>query len=536
MRRRILGVMALAVAMLVLAGCSVMPVAEQMPEPSQEAEAPELDEKQQITKAYVDAAIARYERDGQEAAFAHFNNLESIEDDRYIVIMRAEDQVILSIPYAGFLGTTHWTGVGTPIGNLISRATEEGNWFRFLTYNLKTGQEEPALYFTVLKDNLIFMSVHTIVLEDLAAATQDYVQRAIDFFDREGREATIQFYDSRESLDGQFYLFLIDENDIYLAHPIFPHLKGTDIKNVVGSDGYELGKEIAKATEAGHWVEYLWPHPVTRVEGPKSAWVIRHGGLIFASGYYDPGTEAEDPAWKGANPQEYTVTYVEQAIARYDRDGLEAMKNYYNSVASFEGQWYLFVMDADDIYIVHPLLPHLIGTDIKVLVDSTGFELGKAFANATAEGNWIEYLWPHPITLQDAPKVGYAKRHDGLIFASGYYPVSDPQETTQDYVARAIAFYDREGLEATVAHYGSKESIEGQWFLTMFDLEYTVLLDPLEPSLIGKPSGIEIDADENGVWSTHTSLGLTSSESDVIHIWAVIHDNLIFVSGYFASE
>lgn len=330
---------------------------------------------------------------------------------------------------------------------------------------------------------------------------------------------------------------MIDENDIYLAHPIFPHLKGTDIKAVVGSDGYELGKEIAKATETGHWVEYLWPHPVTGVEGPKSAWVIRHGGLIFASGYYDPDTEAEEPAWKGADPQEYTVTYVEQAIARYDRDGLEAMKNYYNSVASFEGQWYLFVMDSNDIYIVHPLLSNLIGTDIKTLVDSTGFELGKAFANATAEGTWIEYLWPHPYTLQDAPKVGYAKRHDDLIFASGYYPVDDPRETTQDYVARAIAFYEREGLEATVAHYNSKESVEGQWYLVLVDSDRTLLVDPFAGEALGNKFPFKIeDVDENGVWTISSSLGLTTSEKDVAHTWWIEYDGLFFASGYYASE
>lgn len=215
MSRRILGVLTLAAAILALVGCSVMPVATTPtaqpldPTPTVEAQPEqELDEQQQVTKAYVDAAIARYERDGQEAAFAHFNSPESIENFRFMVIMQTEDQKILSAPFTYYRGTSHWTGLGTPIGNLISQATEDGNWFRFLTRNLETGQEEPALYYTVLKDDLIFMSVHTILFEDLAAATQDYVQRAIDFFDREGREATIRFYDSRESLDGQFYLIL----------------------------------------------------------------------------------------------------------------------------------------------------------------------------------------------------------------------------------------------------------------------------------------------------------------------------------------
>ena len=272
-------------------------------------------------------------------------------------------------------------------------------------------------------DDLIFGAPHFIVREDYA---QDYVRRAIALYEREGLDATIAFYDSPASLDGEFYLFLIGADDIYLAHPILPHLKGTDIKAVTDSSGYALGVEIAKATAEGHWVDYLWPNPITRIEEPKSTWVVRHDGLIFATGYYTPDPQAA-PAWKDADPAEYTVTYVEKAIARYDRDGLEALQRYYNSVGSFEGQWYLFATDANDIYVLHPLFSNLIGTDIKNVTDSSGFELGKEIAKATEAGHWVEYLWPHPFTLQEVPKVAYVVRHKGLLFASGYYPeVEDP--------------------------------------------------------------------------------------------------------------
>ena len=83
-------------------------------------------------------------------------------------------------------------------------------------------------------------------------------------------------------------MFIIDENDLIVSHPVLPDLIGQDIKTIVGSDGYELGEEIARATEAGHWIDYLWPNPVTGKEEPKHSWVIRHNGLIFGSGYYGP--------------------------------------------------------------------------------------------------------------------------------------------------------------------------------------------------------------------------------------------------------
>ena len=52
-------------------------------------------------------------------------------------------------------------------------------------------------------------------------------------------------------MDGQWYVFVIDSDNLYIAHPVMHELIGTGIEEIVGSDGYELGKEIAKATEDG---------------------------------------------------------------------------------------------------------------------------------------------------------------------------------------------------------------------------------------------------------------------------------------------
>ena len=499
-------------------------------------EMPPSTDPRDVTRAYVEAGIAHYEREGLDATVAYYNSPKSIEGERSMMILQAGDQTVLaSVLYPGMIGTNTFSSPNTPLGSLMAQATEEGYWFENFSLNPATQQQEPSLFLAILHDNLIFVSVHSLAREDVAAVTQDYVDRAIEMYNREGLEATIAYYDSRESVDGQFYLFLIDENDLYIVHPIFPHLKGTDIKDVVGSDGQELGKEIAEATEEGHWVDYLWPNPETGLEEPKRAWVIRRDGLIFASGYYTTDPNAEPPAWKGADPREYTVTYVEKAIARYDRDGLEAMKHYYNSVASFEGQFYMFIMDANGLYIVHPLLPHLIGTDIRDVVDSNGYELGKEIVKATEEGHWVDYLWPHPFTLQDAPKVAYAVRHDGLIFVSGYYPLEDPRTKTQAYVAAAIEYYKENGLEATVAYYNSPESFDGQWFLVVIDENQKYIVFGLNPALVGRTT--ERTATEEGQWSISTSVNnpLTPGK-DIYHRWSILYDSLIFSSGYFTSE
>ena len=520
-------------------------------EPAPSEPAPSESEARALTRAYVEEGIVRLERDGLDAALDYYNSDESIQGERAMMILRGDDQTVLaSANYPQLLGNNTFTAPGTTMGIPIAKASPEGHWITaWVLVNPATGEQEAALFLVVRHTivhegrdyELILGAGHFPTRDELA---KDYVQRAIDYYDSEGLDAAIDFYNSPSSIEGEFYLFLIGADDLYLAHPVLPSLIGADIKDVVDSSGYELGKEVAKATEAGHWVDYWWPNPVTRINQPKSTWVVRHDGLIFATGYYSPDPDAEPPAWVDADPRDYTVTYVENAIDRYESDGLEALQRHYNSVTSFEGQWYLFATDADDYYVLHPLLPHLIGTDIKDVVDSTGHELGKALAAADEDGVWVEYLWPHPFTLQDAPKVAYAVRHDGLLFASGYYPVDDPRARTQQYVAEAIAFYQREGLEATIEYYDSPQSIDGQWWLTLAQIE------PSGDALIisygafpqFKTQRLRLADEEKegiteaGIWLKPRPVDNPQApELNFRQPWAVLHDGLIFMSNYFYS-
>ncbi len=519
------------------------PTATPTPEPAPSDE--------ELTHAYVTEAIEFYGQNGLEATVEFYASEASIENERSLILIDKAESVLLAYrPIPALVG--QYIGPGSrfsAFGDLISLATEAGGWDTARGINPATKQEEPRRVLAVLHDGLVFSASHSALVEDIADSTQEYVDKAIARYDSEGLDAVIAHYNSQDSLDGQFYLFLIGADDIYLAHPIFAHLIGTDIKDVVGSDGQELGKEIAQATEEGVWVEYLWPHPVTRKEQQKVTWAIRHDGLIFASGYYAGEPETGEPAWRDADPREYTVEYVERAIERYEQDGLDAMLNYYNSVASFEGEWYLFATDDTDIYHVHPLLPQLIGTDINDVVGSDGYRLGEELAKATEVGVWVEYLWPHPVTLEEVPKVGYAVRRDGMLFASGYYvPAEDPAGQTAAYVQQAIAYYEDNGLEATVAHYNSKESLDGQWGLTLADENDILRVAPLAQHLIGtdlknlatfreREIGKEmVEATEDGLWISYVFPNTRSSETLYAHTWAVRHDGLVFMSRYYDDQ
>ncbi len=512
-------------------------------------------------REYVAKATAKYDQDGLDAVIAHYNSEDSLEGQFYLFLIGADDLYLAHPIFPHLIGTDIKDVVGSDgqeLGKEIALATEDGIWVEYLWPHPVTRREQQKVTWAIRHDGLIFASGYCAGAPEAGSPawrdadpreyTVQYVNRAVERYEQEGLESFLNYYNSVASFEGQWYLFATDADDIYHVHPLIPELIGTDIKAVVGSDGYELGKELAKAVDGGDgvWVEYLWPHPVTRRELQKVTWAIRHDGLIFASGYYAGAPESGSPAWRDADPREYTVQYVHEAIERYERDGLQSFLSYYNSVASFEGEWYLFATDADDIYHVHPLIPRLIGTDIKDVVGSDGFELGKELAKAVdgGEGVWVEYLWPHPVTLKEAPKVGYAVRRDGMLFASGYYVrKADPVGYTKEYVAQAIEHYKDNGLEATIEWYNSRDSLDGQWGLTLADENDIILVAHLATHLVGsdlknvatprRPIGEElVAATEEGIWVSYVLPNIRSSERLYAHTWAIRYDGLLFMSRY----
>ena len=95
-----------------------------------------------------------------------------------------------------------------------------------------------------------------------------------------------------------------------------------------------------------------------------------------------------------ADAAEFTRFFVDSAIARYEAEGREATLDYYNSLESVDGQWYVFIIDSDDTIIAHYDNERL-GRDIKdpVHADVNGYYFGAEFASATEEGKWVGYVF-----------------------------------------------------------------------------------------------------------------------------------------------
>ena len=125
--------------------------------------------------------------------------------------------------------------------------------------------------------------------------TRFFVSNAFSRYQTQGFEATLAHYSREESIRGQWYVFIIDENDRLITHPN-PYRLGLDLKSWVGTDanGYNFGPDMLWATEDGKWGSYVYRSPESGGLGAdhtgtleyKHVWVVRHDGLLFVSGWY----------------------------------------------------------------------------------------------------------------------------------------------------------------------------------------------------------------------------------------------------------
>ena len=115
------------------------------------------------------------------------------------------------------------------------------------------------------------------------------VERAIRYYKAHGREATAQHFSSPGSVDGQWYVFMFDENNIRIAHPTRLDLIGQPVDGPTGVDisGFAYGPQFAQTDEQGQWVSYFSLNPATGAPSQKHTWLQRYDGVVFASGWYE---------------------------------------------------------------------------------------------------------------------------------------------------------------------------------------------------------------------------------------------------------
>ena len=505
------------------------------------------------TKAYVEEAIRRYDSEGRQETLDYYNTMDSVDGELYLFVIDANSKLFVVHPTVpAYIGEDIRGEIGTDItgknfGFEVSTADENGKWVDYVYLNPANDfAHERKLSWVIRHEHLIFGSgwyQRDISSDSVAAAsyTRSIVEQAIVRYDSDGLHETVDYYNTPESMDGQWYVFITDDSDVLIAHAN-PDLVGVHLNDVISpSDGYPAGAQVAAAAvEGGAWTSYTYVNPATGNVETKHSWVIRHDGRVFGSGWYEEGPSRSDS-------EAYTQALVERAMNLYDDLGIEGTLDYYNSSESVDGQWYVVIIDEDDFIIGHydddvrgayGLGP--LGTDV------TGYEFGKDFTTADEDGKWVSYVYNNPATGELGSKHSWVVRHDGLLFASGWY--TDPAEYTKIFVQRALDLYEAEGLDAAIEYYNSEDSVEGQWYVGIIDEDGTILghydddvrgeslLGDLGTDITGYNYGAEmVNVTEDGKWISYVYNNPSTGELGSKHSWVVLRDGLLFGSGWYSE-
>ena len=250
--------------------------------------------------------------------------------------------------------------------------------------------------------------------------TRFIVENAISTYDSQGLDATLAHYNREESIDGQWYVFIIDENDLVIGHPDVQRL-GLDVKGWVGTDanGYNFGPEMLSATGEGKWVSYVYRNPESGGLGIDfdHLWSSRTSGWCGTTACCSPpaGTSDADEFTKSlvaTAARVFREVGLEGTIAYFaspetDFAGLAAVIAYYNSAENVEGDWFAFIADDSGTIIDH-YDKALVGKSLEDVLGTGAFKV-------TAEGNWV--------TTEDVRV--WVVSQDGITFGSGWHSGHD---------------------------------------------------------------------------------------------------------------
>ncbi len=537
--------------------------------------APTAGEPAAFTQAYVAEAIAMYQEQGREATFEYYSSSESAVGRWYLfVIDIAVDELVLH-PSPSLLGAksaTRFDSKGYLYGPDILKATEQGRWvsYHYRTYSGEGGEEGRKHSWVVRHDGLIFGSgwyENVVALptkgDDPARYTQWFVQDAVDVHDVRGLDALIAHANDPAHVDGDWYIYVLDQEATIIAHPI-AELRGQSLLGPLGIDiaGDRYGPAFRDITEEGGWISYYFRNPNGADCEFKHSWAVRRGDVIIGSGWYEDAVPHPLLPSK-CEPVDYTVATVERAVARYRSEGREAAIAHHSSPESVDGRWYVFILEAGSgVMLAHPA-PVYIGQSLmsgsEAFGDAGYYYMGDLI-EATADGIFVRDVLGVPTVDEQNPfhtieevKHYYAVLEDGLIFVSGWYTPAptkaDPAEYARLLVGRALTRFDDTGLEATLAHYNDPASADGPWYVFILedrDGDLYTIAHAARPELVGATRA-RIDAAGfdygeafaavteagGGQWVSHLFTHPVTRSDAPRHDWVVRRGNLLFGAGWY---
>ncbi len=529
------------------------------------------DDNQQVPsealKAYVEAAIEKYDAEGIDAVKEYYRTQASYHSDLDLRLLLLRDGTIevngtfVASEGVDLSGNTDILGVG--YGEKIASADDDGDVIEFLvvtdssdnfTFRKRTAwakrhdglvfssgwtDKETDVETNLFKDNKRLKAVGTAI-------------KAGARLQSNGLFPTVAYYNTPESIDGEFYVILGLPGGNIAADATTPELVGTKISDLTASDDAELGQKIFALAEGEElWITHMWRNPVTGQEERKHTYATRVFGSYIITGYYD---ESPPPALE---PLDATKAYVNEAIRKYDEEGLEATKEYYQSRESIEEELGLYLLLLKgDLIEVNPVFPDARGTGISWRTDPLDRNYGKTLAEADEDGVVVEYLLPIPSDdYTFRKKTAWAIKHDGLVFSAGWTDRETDVESNLTKRQKAIgtvikvrARMQSETVRPTIAYYRDSKSIDGEYYAILGLPDGSIIADATMPQLVGTQIsdlqasddpqlGQKISALQEGeyLWTTHMWPNPETGQEELKHTYAIRFFGFYIISGYYGE-
>lgn len=129
--------------------------------------------------------------------------------------------------------------------------------------------------------------------ETPAQKAEVLVKRGAAYVKEKGKVEALKEFNNPTGkfVEGEYYIFAYDMNDVCLALPSKPAQVGKDLSDIADADGklffQDFHKVLESKTGAG-WVDYKWMNPETKKIQAKTSYIMKIPGedLFIGCGFY----------------------------------------------------------------------------------------------------------------------------------------------------------------------------------------------------------------------------------------------------------
>ena len=387
-----------------------------------------------------------------------------------------------------------------------------------------------------MRDGIIFGSGYYILDSQVQAIAYNQILE----YDHAGRDAAFADINTIPEEPVSTYVFVVDPvTGTVQAQNVDPDMIGMSDWDAIASDlpAADLLEQVS--AEDGAWASYTHTNPVTGEAESKRTWLIMYDGLVFGSGYYTTDIPETDVEF-----------VVDSAIFIYESNKEnDAWIGIITPDAPITtDDLYPFVIDAASwTRLADGVVPDRVGK-AETILDTSGRSVESVLADLEADGSvWVTYDFHNPSTDTEQLKRSYLALRDGLVFGSGYY-ILDSRVQAATY--GQILEYNNKGRAAAFADLNTiPEEPVSTYVFVVDPATGIVQAQNVNTDLIGATSDwdvisstLQVDDILNeirrgtGTWVSYQLTNPVTEEVENKRTWLIMHDGLVFGSGYYSSD